>query len=52
MKAFLRPPAVSAAASTRLASADGTRGQLLITGRDPTKLRSLANLLLVGAGSG
>jgi len=84
MKAFLRPPALSAAVSTLLAPADGTRAQLLITGHDatvsfdfdetgrtvrhaagrdtvsiidirnPTKLRRLANLLLIGveAGSG
>jgi hypothetical protein len=82
MKAFLRPPALSAAVSTLLAPAGGTRAQLLITGhdetvsfdetgktvrhaaggdtvsiiniRDPTKLRGLANLLLIGveAGSG
>jgi len=75
MKAFLRLLALSAAVSTLLAPADGTRAQLLITGHDamvafdetgktvrhaagrdtvsiinicdPTKLRSLAYLLLI-----
>jgi hypothetical protein len=34
MKAFLRPLALSAAASTLLAPAGGTRAQLPITGND------------------
>jgi hypothetical protein len=49
MKAFLRPPAPSAAVGPRLAPTVS-----IINIRDPTKLRSLANLLLIGveAGSG